>query len=386
MKIERLSAKDFEEAMDFINMVFSMAHCPFDFAKFLPRLYQPTDEHMSRNLVVRENGRIRGLVGMYPDHVQVGDVVLNLGGIGAVSSHPNDRGKGWMKLLVEKQVEQMKEEHYDISFLIGQRQRYMYFGYEKTGQMLEFKVNKSNIKHYQQQDEATQFSFIRMHAEDVAGIEKAKLLHDMQPVYCIRPEEAFFQYLSTGFMQPWAVLDQTGKMIGYLAANGENKKIVELFVEESASLTCILRSWLVQQNVQEVTIIQPIWAKHVSQCLGNLAEDMQITGSGNWQMFHWDKVISALLSVKGKQQQLMDGSLCIGIMGYGNLHLEVCGNSVNCELTTAQADVQWDALIATRMMFGHVPPSIITSIPKPIQPVLASWFPLPLSWLPQNYV
>jgi hypothetical protein len=99
-----LAAKDFEEAIDFINMVFSMAYCPFDFVKFLPRLNKPTDECMGWNLAVRENGRIRALVGMYLDKLQAGDETLRLGGIGAVSSHPNDRGKGWMKLLMERQI------------------------------------------------------------------------------------------------------------------------------------------------------------------------------------------------------------------------------------------------------------------------------------------
>ena len=38
MKIEQLDATDFEEAMDFMNLVFG-AHRPHDFATLLPTLY-----------------------------------------------------------------------------------------------------------------------------------------------------------------------------------------------------------------------------------------------------------------------------------------------------------------------------------------------------------
>ena len=55
-------SRDFEDAIDFMNLVFS-AHGPIDFTQLLPALYQPTDEQMGWNWAVRENGRIRAVVG-----------------------------------------------------------------------------------------------------------------------------------------------------------------------------------------------------------------------------------------------------------------------------------------------------------------------------------
>ncbi|NLB44112.1 MAG: hypothetical protein GX821_02990, partial [Clostridiaceae bacterium] len=42
----RLSADDYDEAIDFLNLVFSQASRPHDFEKMLPRMCVPDDEHM----------------------------------------------------------------------------------------------------------------------------------------------------------------------------------------------------------------------------------------------------------------------------------------------------------------------------------------------------
>jgi hypothetical protein len=45
-KIIRLSNIDYGEAIDFINMVFSMNYYPCNFPEMLPVLYKPTEEHI----------------------------------------------------------------------------------------------------------------------------------------------------------------------------------------------------------------------------------------------------------------------------------------------------------------------------------------------------
>ena len=67
--------------------------------------------------------------------------------IGAVSTHPNSQGKNMMKTLMEFATEKIKQYGYSIAYLGGLRNRYLYFGYEKCGYKMVFKLNKSNIKH-----------------------------------------------------------------------------------------------------------------------------------------------------------------------------------------------------------------------------------------------
>jgi predicted acetyltransferase len=341
---------------------------------------------MNWNLAVRDNGKLRALVGMYPDIVQVGDVTLKFGGIGAVSSHPRDRGKGWMKLLMDRQMEALQLEGYDLSWLVGQRQRYMYFGYEKAGVMLEYKLNQSNLKHFLVLKEPPSIQWEPLQATDLQCIEKAKALYDKQPVRCLRPLETFYLYMKTGYMQPWVAVDSDGNMAGYLISNPEHARIVELFADNETVLTGMIRAWFAQQNIKEATIVLPVWEQENAGYLGRMAEEVRVTDSGNWRICNWQKVVGALLHLKNAQHRLAEGTLIAGILGYGNLKLSIQDAMASCELTSEDADVEWDALTATRILFGPISPSLVTAIPKTVESFTFSWFPLPLGWLPQNDV
>lgn len=39
--------KDFPHILDFLNMVFSMSHCPHDFRQLLPKIYKEGQEQKS---------------------------------------------------------------------------------------------------------------------------------------------------------------------------------------------------------------------------------------------------------------------------------------------------------------------------------------------------
>jgi hypothetical protein len=65
-KIIRLSRKDYSEAIDFINMVFNMNYYPYNFPEMLPVLYKPTEEHMKCHYVIKEEGKIKALLGNIP--------------------------------------------------------------------------------------------------------------------------------------------------------------------------------------------------------------------------------------------------------------------------------------------------------------------------------
>ena len=123
-EINRLQASDFEEALDMLNFSFGFQH-PKNFETLLPALYKAEDEHMSWNWAVRENGRIRAIVGAFPLAWQLGETTLRISGIGGVSCHPRARNQGYMQQLMSHAVASMRAEGYHLSYLGGQRQRYL---------------------------------------------------------------------------------------------------------------------------------------------------------------------------------------------------------------------------------------------------------------------
>lgn len=132
-KIIRLSRKDYSEAIDFINMVFSMNYCPYNFPEMLPVLYKPTEEQIKCHYVIKEEGKIKALLGIYPAEIVINKNIFRMARIGAVSTHPNSQGKNMMKTLMEFATKKIKQDRYSIAYLEGLRNRYLYFGYEKCG-------------------------------------------------------------------------------------------------------------------------------------------------------------------------------------------------------------------------------------------------------------
>ncbi len=387
MEVVRLLERDYEEATDFLDLVFSKAYAPSDFRKLLPLYYQPNDEKMRCNFAIREAGRIRAIVGSFPSNVQVGDTVLRLGGIGGVSAHPNDRGKGWMKILMTRCLEEMKSEHMDLSFLTGLRQRYQYFGYEKAGMLLQYQISQTNIKRSgMAMDTESSLCFIPLRKNDSTYIEKAKALYDRQEIRMIRPLADFYLTLLSTHGHPWVALRPNGEMIGYLVTDEKRASITEIFAEQETDFGEMIRSWFLQQNIDEAAVFLPPWQVQEARCLSVFAEDYRMINNGNWRIFQWENVISSLLTAKGVLSCLQEGSLNIDIVGYGTLRINVTDGHAVCARTSEHPDLLWDPLHATQIMLGHLPHMFITEIPKHLQPLIESWFPLPLSWLLQNYV
>ena len=66
MIVRRLGAADYDEALDFLNMVYSMAGRPHDFLRALPRMWARDDAHMGKHIAVIRAGKIRSMLGVYP--------------------------------------------------------------------------------------------------------------------------------------------------------------------------------------------------------------------------------------------------------------------------------------------------------------------------------
>ena len=387
MEIVKLRACDYDDALDFLDFVFSKAYGPTHFGAMLPLCYRPTDEHMGHNFAVRENRKIRGIVGLFPAQVKVGGETLNLGGIGGVSAHPSDRGKGWMKLLMAHAIEEMESAETDLSFLIGLRQRYQHFGYEKTGVLLEYIVSRTNIRNFlKSHSDDNALRFVPIQSDDFTYIEKAKALHDKQPVHCIRPLEDFRLYLLSGNTKPWAALQRDGKVVGYLAASEKQDRITEIFADDDACFSEMILSWFLQQNIAQTSLFLAPWQASFARLLGTFAEECHLNDNGNWRIFNWEKVVRSLLMIKSRDHRLLNGSLLLGIKDYGTFMIRVYGEEVSCKRAAGSPDIEWDSFTASRILFGHMPISLVEEIPQTIRQLAESWFPLPLCWLIQNYV
>jgi len=383
VEVVQLTAADWQEGLAFLDEVFG-EHGEHNFATLLPSIYQPTEDLMACNHAVREDGKICAVVGLFPMDWQVGDVVLKVGGIGGVSTHRTVRGKGYMKRLMNHCVEKMQAQGYHLSWLGGQRQRYGYFGYEKCGQQLSVSLTSANVRHVFGDLEPLRFEPIE--GDDKTSIDTARRLHDTQLVHCRRGDsDVFPRFLACWYHRPYAALDASGSMVGYLVADADGGNVLELLARDSDTAVDMARSWVQSREGDGASFGFPATQFELLQKMSALGESVSVTSSGNWQIYDWQATLAALLRVRAAGGALADGDVVIGIEGYGNMRLQVQGTQISCVKVNDPAVVTWDTCTAMRVFFGPLPPAVVTTVPASAAPLLA-WCPLPLGWPRQDGV
>ena len=75
-------AAEKDEIIEFIDYVFSKAHCPHDFATLLPKLYGEQGDGAAHHFIVREDGKIAATVLVYPVTMHIGERTLTTLGVG----------------------------------------------------------------------------------------------------------------------------------------------------------------------------------------------------------------------------------------------------------------------------------------------------------------
>ncbi len=379
LDVVQLAGADFDEAMEFLNGVFG-EHRPHDFATLLPSIYQPADELMACNHALREDGRIRAVVGLFPIDWRVGDRLLKVGGIGGVSTHPGVRGKGYMGILMRHCVARMKAEGFHLSWLGGQRQRYGYFGYEKCGQAVSVDLGPSNLRHACPSPADLRFEALEPGHSD--RLERAWRMHQAQHVHCRRRKPWFHRFLRAWYNRPHAALDASGEMLGYLVASGEDDQVTELVGRDEEAALAMAAAWVQARGAGSVRFVLPPEQRGLVRRLGAVGESVSVGSSGNWQIFDWAATVEALMGVCGG---LPEGEADLGIEGCGTLRMGVRDGRPECHREDGGGGGTWDPGTAMRALFGPLAPDQVTVVP-PALAALRAWCPLPLGWLRQDGV
>lgn len=374
--IIQLTADDFEDAMDFINLVFSV-HGPIHFQTLLPKLYKSTDEHMGWNYAIKRHGKIRALIGLYPMEFNIGGVALEGAGIGAVAVHPNDRGQGHMKRLMQHHLDKMKADGCHFSWLAGQRQRYNYFGYEVCGRLQTFLVSKSNIRHAYKDVRDIQFDVVN--SPDDPRLQKIKQWHENSPIHITRPLDSLFDIFTSWRHKLYAAMFEN-ELVGYIGADTDESVVLEMGGISDEWLTAMLPAWVNSQPHSAVTFETSSLPSALTFELSRISESQSIRSNGNWQIFDWSKVVDAALKLKNRTMLLPDGKFILNIKNYGTIELLVDGPEASCRKTTKTPDLSIESLAAHRLLFGPLSP-VQSGLSK--NPLLNSWCPLPL-FLPRQ--
>jgi len=325
----KASEQDHLHLVDFLDYVFSKAYRPHDFETVLPNIYTARNFMAGSNYMVKEDGKIVANVGAYPADFKVCGESLKICSITAVAVHNRARSKGYMRKLMDMALEDMKKEGVALSFLLGQRQRYEYFGYTPCGVQLSYSCNKSNIRHLFGKDFNSKITLNELErSEDFDSIYQ---FYNTGPAYVERPRQRFADIMATWECKTIGVY-QENTIIGYLSCYKDYSAICELSLADMTLLPEVIGVYLDQYKRHDVTVDAfPHETEIISQ-LSRFAETAKVGHALHFNIIDYPAVLDAFLKLKCKAAKLPDGALTVYIKDRCTIKIAVTGNQPSASI------------------------------------------------------
>lgn len=362
------------DILDFGNYVFSHDGNPTDFIRMVPKCYRQGNEVPEQHYLVKEDNRIRAMIGSFPLKMQVLGEPLTIAGIGTVSVHPYARGSGYMKKLMHWAQEEMLANNVDLSILGGQRQRYEYFSYTPAGVATTFSLNPSNIRHHLRDLDCSGIALRPIGREDSQALAMCRELHERQPLFLQRSREKFYDILISWNSQVLGIY-QDEDMIGYLITTAGHDAINELETKEPGQMLLALKAFFRDFARQNLRVTAAAFETKKLELLTEFCESSSVGDGYNYAIFHFEPVVRALMRLKASYAHLANGTLVLEIEGRETLEISVADGVPAVFATQKPADLRLDALHATRLLLSSsMTPFVQTRLPA----FAASWFPLPI--------
>jgi GNAT superfamily N-acetyltransferase len=344
---------DCHDLVDFLDYVFSHAYHPSNFERDLPAQYTPRNIMTGTNYMAREDGKIVANVGAYPADYQVCGDTLRVCGISAVSVHPRARSKGYMRELMDRALRDMRETGTHFSFLLGQRQRYEYFGYTPCGTLLTFSCNKTNIRHYYKEGYGTDITLRELDAGDGPALDAVFCMHGAGSAFMRRPRERLADIMAT-WQSKTVVIYLKDEIIGYLSASSDYDTIYEPHISDPGLLGGVIGTYLNQYDRHEVSVeVYPHEAALVTQLL-KFAESAAAGNALHINVLDYPGVLTPFMKLKCATGTVPDGELTVAVKGMGSLTLSVDGNRPTAAFTNKSPHTECTHTEAMQLLFSPV--------------------------------
>jgi predicted N-acetyltransferase YhbS len=376
---EKAKPGDYDDVIDFGNYVFSQAHVLHDFPRLLPKLYKRERFMDGIHYIAREEGRIRALVGAYPLEMQVPGDVLPGRGIGMVSVHPYYRSRGFMKVLMDMALEDMKREGMVFSCLGGQRQRYEYFGYAPGGIACCFECGTANIIHTLGREFKTGLTLRQVSGGDRELLDYIYAVHESKPVHILRRRDMFFDIISSWQSLVFAVMEGQ-RIAGYLLYKPKENLIHEINLEDNSRAAEFIGLFLQagEGARDSVTVEIQAWEREKIAAFSRFAETYSICPAYSFALFDYRRFLLPFLKLKSSLRTLPGGTFTLQIEGGPRLTLGAAKDGVSVSETREPADIHLNPLEALGFLFSADYAAGSGLIGG--NPFLQSLLPLPLSF------
>lgn len=353
-----------------------------NFRDLLPKLYKEQYNPAYNNLVVMEDDKVKGAVGLYPFEATAAGRKLRVGGIGNVGVTRDCRGKGYMKDCMNMSLDEMIKDNTDYSLLGGHRQRYAYFGFEQCGPEYCFRIDMRNIRHCIGKDAKTTLTAREIKPEDTELLAKTLELYNRSLYTIDRNADNVYDILASWRSVPYAAFEGD-EFKGYFVLQkfGGIQEICPVDVEDTLNLIMCIMEKLGKDSVSfSVPFYKPEMCAYMTKYCGG----WDVGHSEMINILNYGRFIEAFLAVKAKTAKLCSGSLVLLIHGYKQderIEITVDGEDVKVCETEKDADLEVEHLEAIRLV------SSLFSEARLALPAFAqNWFPVYFSTESQDNV
>ncbi len=338
------------------------------------------DEHMSRHLGIREDGKLVAAVGIYPLPTIVEGRKLLFSTVGNVATHWDYVGRGYMNALMDAAMKKLSEMGADASRLGGVRQRYARFGYETCGINYKFDITRHNLKHGMDKY-VKPVEFSEIGPDDEKTLEFVRKVYETNAAYVERKGDDLYKSMVAWQNVPYlATVD--GEPIGYLCVNSSKTSVSEIGALNADYVMEMLAAW--HRGLEGEYLSFDVMANEVEviKRASSLCQGIYSSAPCHFKIINFDKVIDTYIKLKQTYCELVKGSLVMEIKDYGRIEIFVNDGEAGCVKTDKAPDVVLDKAQASRYIFGPCPPVYAGAD----NALASAWFPLPLSWNLQNRV
>lgn len=391
---ERDCIKKTEEILDFANMVFSMEYSGTNFAALLPKAYSPKRSGIPVHHMIREEGKIKALIDLYPITLQLkgeSGGSIKAAYVGTVSVHPGARGKGYMIELMKKAEEDARSRGCALMILDGSRHRYQHYGFELAGIRYRFSVETGNITHccagiYDKAYMASPvYSFEELEEQSVC-LDSLYRLYQKRLVTA-RSREDFLLCLQSYSAAAYAIL-KGGKPVGYVSLSADGKNVSEIEMDDITELPRVLYDLMAGFETDRLGISVGMDETDKIVQLEKACEWCNVSMSHQIKILDYETVLAFLLNWKQKYDTLVRSDYVLGVRNTytgstENYRLSVREDTVSVSRTERAADAVFEELELVRVLttsFFYVEQQ--KGERSKIKNAPAGWFPLPF-YLPE---
>lgn len=371
---EKSRPEDRGEIIDFVNMVFSMAHNPHDFKKILPKVYADGAPFYgdATHFIDRTDGRVSACVAMLRVPMIVAGHPLTCGYIGTVSVHPYQRGHGSMRQLMAMAADEARRQGCAFMALGGQRQRYEYFGFSQGGSFAAYEINKSNVRHALKDADISGIKFKRVEESDANLISAIHAIYETQPVHGSRPLPTFLTACHSWVCELYAVMDG-GKCVGGFTAN-EKKEIKELLLASASDVSRVVKAWMAENGGEPVKLIVQAHSSELNRILGDFVEDLSLRAEHSINVLNWPDTLRSYASLKQSWRPMSDGQWTFSEDGGASITLTMRNGQADAAALGLEPDARFTHLEAQQAVFSQ------TSLLRTVPGAPVDWFPLPFGF------